>query len=91
MGLDLVDVVFITIAFSSPSQLAVAKEVEKYAIPFMATEKITYCQDPDDNMILELAIASQASCIITGDPHLLTLHPFRGIPILRANDFLINF
>jgi predicted nucleic acid-binding protein len=29
-----------------------------------------------------------ASCIITGDDDLLVLHPFRGIPIVNASDFL---
>jgi len=52
---------------------------------FDIQEKITGSSDQDDNMILELAVASQASCIITGDKkHLLTLHPFRGIPVLSA-------
>ncbi|KAA8486693.1 putative PIN family toxin of toxin-antitoxin system [Arcticibacter tournemirensis] len=42
--------------------------------------KIFDCRDPKDNMILELAVAANASCIISGDEDLLTLHPFRGIP-----------
>ena len=58
---------------------------------FDITERITTSADPDDNMILELAVASQAACIITGDPHLLTLHPFRGISILSPADFLHQF
>lgn len=66
--------------------------LETNAMKFDIQEKITASSDPDDNMILELAIASQASCIITGDKkHLLTLHPFRGIPVLSAADFLKMF
>lgn len=42
--------------------------------------KIFDCRDPKDNMILELAVAANASCNISGDEDLLTLHPFRGIP-----------
>jgi len=49
------------------------------------------CRDLKDDMFLELALAAEASCIITGDPDLLVLHPFRNIPILNAGDFLINF
>ena len=45
----------------------------------------------NDNMFLGLAIAAQASCIITGDNNLLVLHPFRNIPILNAVDFLKYF
>ncbi len=52
---------------------------------------ITDCRDPKDNKFLELAISSNASCIITGDQDLLVLHPFRGIPILNATDFINNF
>lgn len=52
---------------------------------------ITDCRDPKDNKFLELAICANASCIITGDKDLLVLHPFRGIPILNAVDFINNF
>ena len=52
---------------------------------------ITDCRDPKDNKFLELAISVNASCIISGDKDLLILHPFRGIPILNATDFLKEF
>jgi putative PIN family toxin of toxin-antitoxin system len=55
------------------------------------SETITACRDPKDNKFLELAIAINASCIITGDKDLLELNPFRGIPILNAADFLNVF
>ena len=61
------------------------------AVFFFPAESITDCRDPKDNKFLELAIAANASCIITGDKDLLILHPFRGIPILNATDFLNNF
>jgi uncharacterized protein len=53
--------------------------------------EIKACSDPKDDMFLELAVSAEASCIISGDPHLLELHPFRGIPILNAADFLKTF
>ena len=55
------------------------------------TERIKDCRDPKDNKFLELAVCANASCIVTGDNDLLILHPFRGIPILNANDFLKKF
>jgi hypothetical protein len=64
------------------------KLIKKNAILFSPIEKITDCRDPKDNKFLELAIACKASCIISGDPHLLILHPFRGIPVLNPSDFL---
>lgn len=53
-----------------------------------ATVQITECRDPKDNMFLELAVSCAASSILSSDPDLLLLHPFRGIPILSPADFL---
>jgi len=45
--------------------------------------------DPDDEMVLECALAAEASYIVSGDKgHLLSLGQFRGIPILSPADFL---
>ncbi len=51
-------------------------------------ETISICRDPKDNKFLELAISGNAIHIITGDKDLLTLHPFRGVDILTAMQFL---
>lgn len=58
---------------------------------FNPKETITDCRDPKNNKFLELAVAANASCIITGDEDLLILHPFRNIPILNASGFLHKF
>lgn len=55
---------------------------------FFIVERVTHAPDPDDNMVLELAIASRATAIISGDRDLLGLNPFRGIPILSPGGFL---
>ena|SRR4030067_1904059 len=47
--------------------------------------------DPDDNIILECAIAGNVDYIVTGDPDLLALKEFRGIKIVKAKDFLGEF
>jgi uncharacterized protein len=45
--------------------------------------------DPDDEKILEAALAGEADCILSGDKkHLLTLGQYEGIPILNPADFL---
>jgi putative PIN family toxin of toxin-antitoxin system len=45
--------------------------------------------DPDDEMILECALAAEADCIVTGDKkHLLPLKNFREIAIISPADFL---
>ena len=52
------------------------------------TAVVTDCKDPKDNKYLELALAADADAIVTGDAHLLVLHPWRGISILRPADYL---
>ncbi len=52
---------------------------------------ITACRDPKDDKFLELAVNGRASCLISGDEDLLTLNPFREIPILTPAAFLTAF
>src|SRR5438094_377617 len=56
----------------------VLEKIQNFSRFFSVVEIIQVSTDPDDNMILELAIACKASAIITGDPHLLSLHPFQN-------------
>lgn len=44
--------------------------------------------DPDDNKILECAVAAAADYIISGDDHLLNLKGFRGIKIVTPAEFV---
>ena len=44
--------------------------------------------DPDDNKVLECGVVGKAEYIISGDHHLLDLHSYQNIPIIRAVDFL---
>jgi putative PIN family toxin of toxin-antitoxin system len=44
--------------------------------------------DPDDNRVLECAVAGRADYIVSGDRHLLKLKEHAGIPILSAREFL---
>lgn len=50
-------------------------------------EVVRECRDPDDDKFLELALASRSSVIITGDPDLLVLDPWRNIRIVKPGDF----
>lgn len=45
-------------------------------------------EDPDDNRILECAVAAGSDVIITYDKDLLRLGEYEGIKILKAEDFL---
>jgi uncharacterized protein len=44
--------------------------------------------DPDDNRVLECAVAGGADTIVSGDRHLLQLKAHAGIPILTTRQFL---
>lgn len=52
---------------------------------------VTQLRDPDDNIILATAIASNADVIITGDQDLLTLVKYQNIPIMTSNNFLNTY
>src|SRR5215469_3837244 len=43
---------------------------------------VDICRDPKDNKYLELAMSSNATCIVSGDKDLLVLNPFENIPIV---------
>jgi putative PIN family toxin of toxin-antitoxin system len=52
-------------------------------------ETIQECRDPKDDKYLTLAAAGGADVIVSSDVrHLLSMHPWRGIPILSPADFL---
>ena len=72
-------------------RLKIINEFSEIVMLHKTIETIEDCRDPKDNKFLELAVCTNASCIITGDKDLLILHPFRGIPILNATDFLKEF
>lgn len=44
--------------------------------------------DVSDNLYLEMAVAGDAHCIVSGDKHLLHLQEYQGIPIVTPAEFL---
>ena len=61
----------------------------EYSYIVEPSEKINIIKDdPDDNAVLECAVASKAEYIVSGDRHLLKLKEFRGIKILKPKYFL---
>ena len=52
--------------------------------------EISYIKDdPDDDKILECAVAASCDCIVSGDSHLLKLKSYKEIKILNPADFLL--
>jgi putative PIN family toxin of toxin-antitoxin system len=52
------------------------------------THTVRACRDPRDDKFLELAVNGEATLIVTGDNDLLSLNPFRDIPIITPASYL---
>jgi putative PIN family toxin of toxin-antitoxin system len=52
------------------------------------TRAIAICRDPDDDRVIEAALAGEADVIVTGDEDLLTLKRVEEIEILSSANFL---
>lgn len=52
------------------------------------TYTIHACRDPKDDAVLEVAVNGEAHRIVTGDRDLLSLNPFRGIPIVTPAKYI---
>jgi len=52
------------------------------------TVSVTDCRDAKDDKYLELALAANATAIVSSDDDLLVLHPWRGIQISRPAEYL---
>jgi putative PIN family toxin of toxin-antitoxin system len=64
-------------------------EVATFTKRVSSTETLDVVKaDPDDNRILECAVAAGSEVIVTGDAHLLQLGAYRGIKIMKVADFL---
>ena len=65
------------------------EELGEIVVPEKRINRIK--KDPDDNRILECALAVNADFIISGDNHLLEFKVFKGIQILSPADFLEKY
>jgi putative PIN family toxin of toxin-antitoxin system len=63
-------------------------ELRKFAHIVVPTQVLDVTRDPDDNRILECAIAAGSDYIVTYDQDLLRLGEYAGIKIVSAADFL---
>ena len=64
-------------------------EVATFTKRVSSTETLDVVKaDPDDNRILECAVAAGSDVIVTGDAHLLQLGAYGGIKIMNVADFL---
>ena len=75
-------------AITAARRAAILTTLRQGAAWFEPLERVTDCRDAKDNKYLELALASGARTIVSGDLDLLVLHPWRGVRILRPADYL---
>jgi putative PIN family toxin of toxin-antitoxin system len=53
----------------------------------MISETVQICRDPDDDFLLETAVAGRADYIVSGDVDLLILRKFRKTRIIKGRAF----
>ncbi len=68
---------------------ALIELLEHEAIVLPHTKPIAViAEDPTDNKILACALDAQASYLVSGDQHLLSLHQYQDVTIVTAREFL---
>jgi uncharacterized protein len=55
------------------------------------TTVVEICRDPDDNLLLSLAVDGNADYVVSGDKDLLDLIQIKDIPIITPTEFLAKF
>jgi uncharacterized protein len=63
-------------------------QLDALCVLFTPTEAVADCRDAKDDKYLELALAADATAIVSGDTDLLVLHPWRGVRILRPAEYI---
>jgi uncharacterized protein len=49
---------------------------------------VSGCRDAKDEKFLALVVAAEADALVSSDEDLLVLHPWRGVPVMTAAEFL---
>jgi putative PIN family toxin of toxin-antitoxin system len=63
--------------------------IETYGMRVTPTQKLDVVpSDPDDNRIVEAAVAGKCEAVVTGDKDLLRLNEYAGIKMVRVRDFI---
>ena len=77
--------------YSEEETNEIIEKVMGFVILVESKEKLDIVKDdPNDNKILECAIASKSEYILTYDNHLLRLKEFRGIKILKPEEIIYD-
>lgn len=71
------------------TQTAVAEILRFSRVVEISGTLKTVPADPDDDGVVECAVIGQATHIVTGDKHLLTLVKYQNIDIVKAAEFIV--
>lgn len=72
--------------FTSKAEL-VLTQIEAKSLKFKPTQRVNIIQDDADNRLLELALASKADFIITGNTNDFTMSHFQGTKIVSPKEY----
>ncbi len=64
----------------------VARQVHMFAVPLGPVTP--GCRDVKDDKFLALALAAGADALVSSDEDLLVMHPWRGVRVMTAAEFL---
>ncbi len=73
---------------SQARRIALLAELESVAEWTAIAGSLKAAADPDDDKLLETALAGHASWMVSGDQHLLVRDPFRGLRVSSPAGFL---
>ena len=78
--------------WSSAKADRIRKELEALCDVVSTIGSLTVIEeDPDDDRVLECAIAGRADYIVSGDRHLLKLGSYKSIPIVTVRQLMDSF
>jgi putative PIN family toxin of toxin-antitoxin system len=75
-------------AIRSDRRALILDILQREAVWFEPSMRVTDSRDAKDNKYLELALAAGAETLVSSDEDLLVLHPWRGIRILSPRAYL---
>ena len=76
--------------FSQEMAQAAVKEIRSFSQLVETSSKLKIVSaDPDDDMVVECAVVGNATHIVTGDKHLLSLRKYQEVAIVKATEFIV--
>ncbi len=84
------DKLILKFKFSQDMAAAAVEQVRNVSrLVEISTELKAVEADPDDDMVIECGVVGNATHIVTGDKHLLSLGSYQTIAIVRATEFVL--